>query len=492
MITKTLCVFSVLLLTATSCHKAGVDDHHPDRQPEPVKAPFPGLDPEYTSFAFDNAKADTFRLGSGTRIAVPRHAFVDSAGNVVEGGINIRYREFHSALDIFLAGVPMHIGEGANRRQLQTAGMFEMRASKDGTRLSLAEDKSIDVRFGSRVRGKDYNLFTFDDSTGNWRFKGYSAQEPNPQYRQSQRKVKKLQRTRKHPLGPKYFIFNYQGALDVYYNLYKQEDYSYSDNPAIKERIEGYGLSWLDIWNQRRIRFDGQRTVMSFILWKRLSNDSFPRWVIKGDYIDKRIRHISGDTYLFEIKNEQGASYATRIRGVMPLRSLLAYEPEYWQNHYQEAMEEIKQERKRMRTQAKVFRSFEVNNMGYSNFDRLLKLQDPIRVKASFSVDPEFSSEVYSLERVFCLPGGNRSVVQISVKDTNKILLDASDMNFRIITTLPGSRLGMVPRSQYRNLNFDSLQQEEEPFVSLRLKALDDTIDSRKQLEKMLEMQSIE
>ena len=453
-----------------------------------IDPPFPGLDPEYQSFTINQEKKDTLKLSSGTEIRIPANAFKDSAGNPVNGEIEFYYREFHEALDIFLAGVPMHIDVGGSRRQLQTAGMFEMRAEKDGTRLELKNNKKIEVKFGSRVAGTDYNRFVFNDSTGNWQFSGYSESRVNPEYAETREKIESLRQTRKYPLKDEYFIFNYAGALDVYYNMYKQDDYSYDDNPAIRERIKGYGGQWIDVDNKKRIRYKGRRMVASFMLWKRISGGPFPDWVKEGDYSHKNTEKIRNDLYLFGIENDEGETYSARIKCVMPLRSLLSFKPEYWENHYEEAMEKVKKEQKRLQTEARVYRTFKASSLGFSNFDRLLKLKDPLKVKACFTVDSSYRSKTYNLKRVFCLPGDNRSVVQFKVKDTNRVMLDAADSNYRFTTVLPGNRLGMFPMDQYRNLNFDSLKRVKDPVVHIEFEPKGTRIESRKGLKELLDI----
>ncbi|GEM_PF-1754976 len=478
--------FMLAVLVLTGCNNQEKEQTQESPSAEHVQPPIAGLDPDYTEFSLNGQQKDTFELKSGTRIVVPKQAFVDSGGNSVKGDVQFRYREFHNALDIFLAGVPMHLGPAGDKRQLQTAGMFEMRAEKDGQALRLARDKHIEVRFGSRVGGRNYNLFSFDDSTGNWQFRGYSSSRVNPQYQQTKEKVEELEQTRQFPLSRDYFIFDYTAALDVYYNLTNEDEYPYESNPAVRERIKGYGAQWIEIENKTRITYDGMPTVASFFLWKRLSGGTFPEWVRKGHYRNKTTRQIEGDRYHFEIEGRQGQTYQARIKCVMPLRSLLAYKPEYWENHYQQAMKKVRRERKRLRTQAKVYRRFEVNEMGFSNFDCLLKLKDPVKVKVHFSVDSSYHSNMYQLNRVFCLPGNNRSVVRIQVRDTNEIMLDAADDQFRLITVLPNKRIGRFPLSKYRGLNFDSLKQADEPLLDLKLKAKGPAIENRQQLKNTL------
>lgn len=55
-----------------------------------------------------NAQSDsTIQYPSGSKIHVPANAFLDKNGKVVTGKVDLRYREFKKASDVFVAGIPM-------------------------------------------------------------------------------------------------------------------------------------------------------------------------------------------------------------------------------------------------------------------------------------------------------------------------------------------------------------------------------------------------
>jgi hypothetical protein len=79
-------------------------------------------------------------------------------------------------------------------------------------------------------------------------------------------------------------------------------------------------------------------------------------------------------------------------------------------------------------------------------------------------------------------------VVQFKAKDTNRVMLDAADSNYRFTTVLPGNRLGMFPLDQYRNLNFDSLKRVKDPVVHIEFEPKGTRIESRKGLKELLDI----
>lgn len=103
----------------------------------------------------------------GSVITIPRSAFVDAAGNPVNDSVQIDFTYFSDQLDIALARIGMHTDTGGSPALLESAGMFEVNASRNGELLQLAENKTIEVDMVSSDEGT-YNLYAFDDNQGDW------------------------------------------------------------------------------------------------------------------------------------------------------------------------------------------------------------------------------------------------------------------------------------------------------------------------------------
>jgi hypothetical protein len=447
-----------------------------------VNPPFDQLDIANEKFSVDNSKSDTLELASGTRIMIPAGAFADSTGTPVEGEVTVRYREFHDALGILISGIPMDIQTGDRRSHLQTAGMFEIRASQGANNLQMSPDQTIRIDMASRTAGEGYNFFGFDEQTGEWDFLGYPETSNNPEYTNTQERIEKLGNTLKFPLGPRYFIFDYTGALDVYYNMGRE----INNREEVMEKVSRYGIQWLAVYTRQMITFEGNEHLAGLMLWKALSGKPFPEWVKQRGYLNAQVDHQYGNVYRLKVRKKGKKNFETPIECIMPLRSLFAFSPSYWENNYEEAMKKMRKEEARLRTQAKVFRTFEINTLGIANFDCLYKQEDPIEVKASFELTESYDNEIYNLDHVFCLPGNNKTVINLTPRNWDRLWLDARDTNFRLITVLPGNRLGMYPLEKYRTLNFDSLRMAENPEITFELEPLSGTIGSRKKLAELL------
>jgi hypothetical protein len=222
------------------------------------------------------------------------------------------------------------------------------------------------------------------------------------------------------------------------------------------------------------------------MVWKKLEGKKFPGWLSNKNYFQTKMEKLYGNVYNLKISHHDGMSYSGKVQCIMPLRSLLAYSPEYWENNYKEAMQKMRKEEERLKTQAKVFRSFEINELGIANFDCLYQQENPVKVKAEFTLSESYDDEMFELHTVYCLPGNNKTVIKLNPGNWENLRLDAEDENFRLITVLPGSKLGMYPLEEYRSLNFDSLRRTDNPEVTFKLEPFGDKITDRKQLEELL------
>ncbi|MDW3651316.1 MAG: hypothetical protein R8P61_29835 [Bacteroidia bacterium] len=122
-----------------------------------------GLNPEQPrSFTYEN----------GTQIHVPVQAFVDENNEEVSGKVELRYREFRDAADIFIAGIPMDYDSAGKSYTLESAGMLEILAYSEGKPVYLKEGKTLEVEYFSPYKGADYNVYHLDTLARNWNFEG--------------------------------------------------------------------------------------------------------------------------------------------------------------------------------------------------------------------------------------------------------------------------------------------------------------------------------
>jgi hypothetical protein len=133
-----------------------------------IAPPIDGLNIGYTVFNVNAEKGATLDFKTGSKLNIPKNAFVDANGKPVSGQVELRYREFHDAADFFVSGIPMTYDSAGTRYQFASAGMMEMLAFKDGQPVGMAPGKSVNVELASAYKGTEYNLYKLDTVHNNW------------------------------------------------------------------------------------------------------------------------------------------------------------------------------------------------------------------------------------------------------------------------------------------------------------------------------------
>ncbi len=134
-----------------------------------IAPPIEGLDIEASNYTVQANMADTIDH-NGSRIIVPQNAFLDDNGNLVDGTVDMYYREFHSLTDILISGIPMTYDSLNARYTFESAGMFELRAMKDGKPVFTNPEAPIEVQLNSRNNGNYFNKYFLNEETGKWEY----------------------------------------------------------------------------------------------------------------------------------------------------------------------------------------------------------------------------------------------------------------------------------------------------------------------------------
>ena len=117
----------------------------------------------YNEMTFDASQGFEFHGSNGTHLSIPKLAFIDKDGKTVNGKVKVKFREFHDAKSILLSGIPMQMNENRNE-YMQSAGMMELRAYKDGNELSMKNRKSIKVNLAALNKvDENFNLYFLDN-----------------------------------------------------------------------------------------------------------------------------------------------------------------------------------------------------------------------------------------------------------------------------------------------------------------------------------------
>ena len=430
--------------------------------------PIPELAMKFQEFEIDNSKDEILKIASGTSISIPAGAFVDKDGKPVEGKVKIKYREFHDAVDVLLSGIPMDYQNGTVQETFQTAGMFELRGEKDGEALAVANGKNINVRLASFESGKDYPFYQLEETGKGWQLIDTTYKiEVNEEKEILKKKISKKIPSTAFPLDSKYFVFDYNAILDVQYNddYYKIRDNK--SNPAVSNKAKKYGLSWINVNAHTEIKYKGVNQVAAMMVWKKASGNSFPAWTKDEKQDFTKFTAIGGNFYKIEIESNDGSKkFNATIEAVMPLTQLYKFSPEYWENNYNAAMAKVEEEMERLKKEVDVFRSFEVAGFGIYNYDKFMKMEDPININADFQVEASIlkNHETFEMNIVYCLPEDNKTVIKLPKDDWGKVSL-IPGTKCRFITVLPGGAIGVYSAEKYMTLDFEGLRKLDDPKV---------------------------
>ncbi|CAN5366182.1 hypothetical protein BH09BAC5_BH09BAC5_12090 [soil metagenome] len=129
-----------------------------------------GVDIADTVYKMDAAEGGEFMYSTGSLIQIPEGGFLDSAGNVVKGNVEIHYREFHNTAEIFVAGIPMTYDSAGTRYHFESAGMLEITAWQNGKPLKVNPDAPVKIAMASNSEEAKFNVYYLDTTKKNWDF----------------------------------------------------------------------------------------------------------------------------------------------------------------------------------------------------------------------------------------------------------------------------------------------------------------------------------
>ena len=452
-----------------------------------INPPIPALDPKFQTFTIEVSKGGSYTSPLGTHITVPANALTDADGKVLSGSVELRYREFQDAGDVYLSGIPMRYDSAGQHTTLTTAGMFELRAS-DAT-VKVAKSAKINVKFASYTDGNTYNAYFLDEQNKNWSYIDYNRAVVNSEKVALKQKIVSMEPKLPFPLGKQYFCLDYNGIVDVVYN----NNWSAVDDKLVKSKADAYGLAYLNTLCYDGINIKGVSYPASMGVWKRLGSKPFPSYTTDRNKHSCRVKHLSGSEY--EITYYNGRYWDTptdstkmRVQYVMSLFELFKFGPDYWKNNFQVAMQRIEKERERLRTMANMYRELKVTGFGIYNYDKIMKMPDNLLVKADFKFEGNYDKEVSDINQVIFVPSDSRSIVKLD-KDMWPNMPLAPDEGGRIFALLPDNKIALYDQAKYAAIDFNKLKTSN--AISFEMLTQAQTINSAEDLKKLLGIDAI-
>jgi hypothetical protein len=164
-------VAAALLIYGTFLISKDENDNPTDKNDFALSAlslPFKNLDIPYTTFLL-KASADTvIQHPDGSLLHIPANAFLDQKGQVISGNVELRYRELHDVVDFFLSGVPLGYDSAGKQYSFESAGMLDIRATKNGEAVYTNPDQLIDVAMITSVQTNNSGFYFLDTLSHKW------------------------------------------------------------------------------------------------------------------------------------------------------------------------------------------------------------------------------------------------------------------------------------------------------------------------------------
>lgn len=122
----------------------------------------------FTLYKLDVSKCTGFQHHTGSKIFIPQEALIFKNNKPCNTSIIFSYRELRTPSEIIAADISMIYYEGKIRKDLVTAGMFEIYALCEKETLSLKPGKTIQVFFSVENVEPKTNAYRYDYVTGTW------------------------------------------------------------------------------------------------------------------------------------------------------------------------------------------------------------------------------------------------------------------------------------------------------------------------------------
>jgi hypothetical protein len=368
-----------------------------------------------------------------------------------------------------------------SKKHLETAGMFEIRATAEGKLIELAPNKKLQVALASYVDDGCYNQFYLDEENQEWELIADDYPHPNPEKIKIHEELEALKPVLKMPLPDNYFAVNFHSAMDVFY----ESKYKSLSERRAKSKLKAYNLKWEDFYCRNTIKFRGKYIPASFIAWKKLSKKRIPKWAKNrtGDF-----QHVGGNTYNIVFTNyKTKEKFSFKAEAAMTLKSLFRKSASQWSQEYLAyANNKLRLEQKYSQA-AELYRFFEVTDFGVYNSDRFLKQENPIPVIVHFEFEKTPSADDNIMLNY--ITANNRSVIKFQYdKSGNHIAMAPGDRAL-IFGVVPSTgETVLFSREDYNGIDFEALQKAEgKPSIMLKLKQIKEGFTSVDDIKRMLE-----
>jgi hypothetical protein len=393
----------LLILNFISCKKEKTinkNDTVIKEKIEVLSPPIPALNIPHSNFKIDAIKDTIINYKNGTKILIPKNAFLDSKGNIINKEVDLKFRTFSNPLEIYLAGIPMNYNFNGEEKVFESAGMFEITANYKGEKVFVNPTNKIKVNINSFNESNNFNTYDLNKESNVWIETGKDSLNIKS-------KKEDLIKLPILPIPPK-----------------KAGKFSFEIENELYSEISEYENVWFTPVNGKSCGYNAKDIKI-----KDLKNGTFRvefiPWVEMKGLNSVCICYLSfkDDVEYNKALNNYKIKYKTLIEREKRIKEIINKEWDLYQkqiNDYRIFLTKDKIEK--LDGERKIIRSLEVSNFGFVNCDR------PINFPQGAKIKPIFLNEVgekIELKQVVLIERGRnalyryRDIIKFNPKNDN-------------------------------------------------------------------------
>lgn len=117
----------------------------------------------------DAKKESAVKVGKrGTVMHVPKDAFVDKNGKLVEGKVELAFSEYTNSAEIAFSGIPMNYTQNGEKTCFNSSGMFSITGTSEGEDVSIAKDKSLSFDYAIAKQNENIDFYQLKSDSSDW------------------------------------------------------------------------------------------------------------------------------------------------------------------------------------------------------------------------------------------------------------------------------------------------------------------------------------
>ena len=398
----------------------------------------------FKTMQFNAEDGVEFHQSTGTHISIPGGILRNTSGKKVTGKVTLRFREFHTAHEIFLSGIPMQFGS-ERESYFNSGGMMELRIVQNGKNLSIEKGKQIDVELASAIMpDADYRLFFLTDDL-TWD-NGRNFESINNDRRDAS--LEAIPVVPAPPIDPSpeedaiFFTIASNNDLAPQLRVWNNVEWQL-------EKIEGT----LNASEALRVIWD-QATIVKSSTGENVYEISYK--FNQADY--------KGNIHRFE-----GKIFA---KPVLEGNELALAEAQYAKDiaQYADITARINAEHERLTLEAGILNKFTISAFGIYNIDKIEKLDMIASVDVAFDFEKELNPLINQV-MLYVILEDQRGVIKFNAADWDEIPAITGRCSFAAV--LPDGTVACVSSSEYaKKINTKTVQKDFQNTVYFKTKRI--------------------